>query len=48
MIWGITGMIISVPLLVVTQIILEHFTATKPLATMMLASARGHRAKMAV
>lgn len=41
LLWGITGMVLSVPLLVVTKVILENIPETKSLA--MLMSARGSR-----
>lgn len=39
-VWGITGMIVSVPLLVVTQIVLDGFDATRPLAVLLQQNAQ--------
>ena len=37
-IWGITGMILSVPLMVITMIVLAQFPKTRPIAIMMSAN----------
>jgi predicted PurR-regulated permease PerM len=33
--WGIVGMIISVPLMAVLKVFLEHIPATQPIAVML-------------
>ena len=36
-IWGLVGMFLAVPLLVVTMIVCAHFEATRPVAILMSA-----------
>ena len=35
LLWGIVGMILAVPLLVIVKIVLDNIPETKPLATLM-------------
>ena len=39
-IWGITGMFLSVPIMVVLMIVLGHFPVTRPIAILMSADGR--------